>query len=422
MSQTVLGSITLSYEPIWSQSRVIVGFRLQVEPLNNHAVDARHLLEALDSLWRESAPVVLLSIRSSSLLEDVLDHATANSPWIEVLEHYTSNDKIATKLQAAHARGARLVWRGEMGHGPALHAKGWFLKTLRSLTPNEALVCLRVALRQFPASQYGGAAVLSSPVLCNQVYEGLGSKTLVEHALDQQGAWGVIGWPTEEILHGYRFSKIQPAQLVIEHLILAIDDDESLEQLEHRLGEDPILTYRFLKYVNSAALGLGHPVSCVRHGLMDLGYTKLRLWLEDQLEEAHLDPNLEPMRLQLVMRGRIMEQITNTGIEDDLRRELFLCGIFSQLDGVFGESTGRTLHKLPLPGRIMSAILAKTGPYSPWLEMATALECTSHRLIKNVCKAHHLPLNEVNRALLRALSTINEIQNNHGKHKSALAL
>lgn len=422
MSQTVLGSITLSYEPIWNQDRVIIGFRLQAEPLNNHAIDARHLLDALNSLWRESAPFMLLSIRSSALLEDVLEHATASSPWIEVLERYTSHNSMNTKLQAAHARGARLVWRGEVGHGPALHTKACFHKTLRSLTPHEALVSLRVALRQFPASQYGGAAVLASPVLSNQLYEGLGSKTLVEHALDEQGAWGVVGWPMEEILHGYRFGKIEPARHVIEHLMQAIDDDESLEQLEHCLGEDPILTYRFLKFVNSAALGLGHPVSCVRHGLMDLGYTKLRDWLEGQLEEAHTDSNLEPMRLQLVMRGRIMEQITNTGIEDDLRRELFLCGIFSQLDWVFGESIGRTLHKLPLPGRIMSAILAKTGPYSPWLEMATALECTSHRLIKNVCKAHHLPLNEVNRALLRALSTINDIQNRHKKHKRTLTM
>ncbi len=381
-----------------------MGFRIYAEPLNNHHVDARHLLETLDALWRDSAPVMLLSIRSGVLLEDVLEHATAQGPWIEVMERYTSNEKIVQKMQTASAKGVRMVWRGEVGHGPALHTKSWFYKTLRSLTPNEALVSLRVAMRQFPASQYGGAAVLVSPVLPNQLYEGLASQTLIEHALDQQGAWGVVGWPLEDILYGYRFSKIQPARHILENILQAIDDDESLEQLEHRLGEEPILTYRFLRYVNSAALGLGHPVSSVRHGLMDLGYTKLHVWLEEQMEEASTDPNLEPIRLQQVLRARIMEQITDAGIEDDLRRELFLCGIFSQLDWVIPESIGRALHRLPLPGRIMSAILAKTGPYSPWLEVATALECPSHRLIKNVCRAHQIPLNEVNRALLRALA------------------
>ena len=174
MSQTILGSISLSYEPIWNQLREIMGFRLLVEPLNFHDVDARHLLDTLDSLWRESAPVLLLSIQSQRLFEDVLEHATAKSPWIEVLESYTTDDAIASKLQAAHARGTRLVWRGEMGHGPALHAKNWFHKTLRSLTPHEALISLRVALRQFPASRFGGSSVLVSPVMPFQLYEGLG--------------------------------------------------------------------------------------------------------------------------------------------------------------------------------------------------------------------------------------------------------
>ena len=406
MSKTVLGSITLNYQPIWNQQRMISGFRIQAEPLNHHHVDARHLLDALESLWRDSAPLMLLSVRSKILLEDLLDQVTAQGPWIEVQESHTSDEKIAQKICAAHSKGVRLVWRGEGGSGPALHTKGWFCKTLRALSPHEALVSLRVARTQFPASRYGGSAVLQSPVLANQLYEGLASQTLVEHALDQQGAWGVVGWPSDEILHGYRFTKIQPARHLLENLMQAIEDDESLEQIEHRLGEEPILTYRFLKFANSAALGLGHAISSVRHGLMDLGYTKVRDWLEEQMLDSSSDTNLEPLRLSMVLRARIMEQLTETGIEDELRRELFLCGIFSQLDYEIGESLGRALHRIPLPGRILSAILAKTGPYSPWLEVASALESNSHQLIKNVCMAHQIPLNTVNRALMRTLASI----------------
>jgi hypothetical protein len=404
MSQTVLGSVTLGYEPLWNQNRAIVGFRIQAEALNRNDVDARHLLDALDTLWPDSAPLLLLSIRATHLLEDVLEHSTVQSPWIEVLERHISNPETAQKIQAASARGVRLIWRGEMGHGPALHAKGWFYKTLRSLTPQEALMALRVSLRQFQASPVGRASALVSPVVANQLYEGLASQALIEHALDQQSAWAVVGWPTEEVLYGYRFRQLQPAQHLLLAIIQSIEDDESLEQLEHRLGDEPLLTYRFLRFVNSAALGLGHTVTSVRHGLMVLGYAKLRTWLEEQVEQAGTDHNLEPIRLQMVIRGRIMEQITDAGIEDELRRELFLCGIFSQLDLVLGEALGRSLHRLPLPGRVTSAILAKTGPYAPWLEVATALESSSSRLIKNVCRAHKIPLDAVNRALLRTLA------------------
>jgi c-di-GMP-related signal transduction protein len=62
------------------------------------------------------------------------------------------------------------------------------------------------------------------------------------------------------------------------------------------------------------------------------------------------------------------------------------------------------LHRLPLPGRIASAVLGQTGPYAPWLEVATALESSNTRMIHDVCKAHKMPQDEVNRALLRTLA------------------
>jgi EAL and modified HD-GYP domain-containing signal transduction protein len=61
--------------------------------------------------------------------------------------------------------------------------------------------------------------------------------------------------------------------------------------------------------------------------------------------------------------------------------------------------------RLPLPGRVASAILGQTGPYAPWLEVATALESGSTRVIREVCKAHRMSSEEVNRALLRTLAT-----------------
>jgi c-di-GMP-related signal transduction protein len=71
---------------------------------------------------------------------------------------------------------------------------------------------------------------------------------------------------------------------------------------------------------------------------------------------------------------------------------------------LLGEPLGAALHRLPLPGRIASAVLGQTGPYAPWLEVATALESTNTRMIHDVCKAHKMPADEVNRALLRTLS------------------
>ena len=170
------------------------------------------------------------------------------------------------------------------------------------------------------------------------------------------------------------------------------------------MGDEPLLIYRFLRFANSAALALRSEIASVRQGLLNLGYSRLRAWLMEQIPHASSDANLQPIRGAMVLRARIMERLAAAGAEDELRREVFMCGIFSQVDLLLGENLGTALHRLPLPGRVASAVLGQTGPYAPWLQVASALEGSSTKVIRDVCKAHDLPADEVNRALLRSLA------------------
>jgi c-di-GMP-related signal transduction protein len=63
------------------------------------------------------------------------------------------------------------------------------------------------------------------------------------------------------------------------------------------------------------------------------------------------------------------------------------------------------LARLPLSERVTSAILKQDGPYSPYLEVATALESPHTQTTRRLCLSHHLELETVNRALLRTLSS-----------------
>jgi hypothetical protein len=404
MAHSVLGSVTLGYEAIWNQKRACAGVRLFVEAASASSVDGQHLLDAIAALWSDSAPPLLLCVRSPTLLGSLLEHPAARGIWIEVPDHFMADALFAGRVRKAQQRGVAMVWSGDPGQAMDGSLAPLFHKTLRALTPHEALAALRVSLRQTQDSGMSGDQGLRSPVVKGSLYQGLASQALLEHALDRQSVWGVVGWPLEEILHGYRFKQIQPSRQLLRALVRAIEADESLEALEHRMGDEPLLTYRFLRYANSAHLGARREVTSVRQGLMVMGYTKLRGWLMEQIPHASSDPNLDPIRWSMVLRARIMERLADAGIEDDLRREVFLCGVLSQVDLLLGESLGAALHRLPLPGRIASAVLGQTGPYAPWLEVATALESGNTRMIHDVCKAHKMPQDEVNRALLRTLA------------------
>lgn len=404
MTQSVLGSVTLGYEPIWNQQRACAGIRLHVEPISASAVDGRHLLDALASLWPESAPTLLLSVHTPGLLGGLLEHTVARGIWLEIPDRWMADALFSGRVRKAHARGMPLVWSGEAGQALDGAMAGFFHNTLRTLSPQEALSALRASLRQNQDGGLGGMQTLPSPVVPGSLYQGVASQALLEHALDRQRVWGVAGWPMEEILHAYRFRQIQPGRRTIRALVRDIEADESLETLEHRMGNEPLLTYRFLRYANSAHMGARGDISSVRQGLMVMGYSKLRTWLMEQIPHASADPNLDPILSSMVRRGRIMERLADAGVEDDLRREVFLCGILSQVDLLLGEPLGAAIHRLPLPGRIASAVVGQTGPYAPWLEVATALESSNTQMIHDVCKAHGMAAGDVNRALIRALA------------------
>jgi hypothetical protein len=415
MPSSVLGSLSFGYQLFWNQLRQLNGVQLFVEPVpgdGHAAVDAPHLLHALRDAWSEQAPTMILSAGSPGLLADLLAHTPADGPWIEVDEHLLAQDPtLAPRVHQAHQRGLSLVWRGDAGERPGPALRACFAKNMITLTPDEALTGLRVSLHKHnsagtvPQQTQHALARLKSPVDKGQIYESVASRALIEHCLDEESAWGVLGWPMEDVLHSYRQQLIQPSHRAIVRLVEAEDGDESMEAIESLLSEEPVLVYRFLRYANSAALGLRTSIESIRHGLMVLGYSLLRKWLLEQLPHATSDLNLQPIRSSMMVRARLMENLLDAGDGDDLRREVYLCGLLSQIDMLLGEPLNTALQRILVSERIISAVLGNTGPYSPYLEIARSLESANTHRTHQLCDDHKIELVEVNRALLRTLSS-----------------
>src|SRR5690606_1723746 len=243
-------------------------------------------------------------------------------------------------------------------------------------------------------SATGGArpAAPPDPLLPGQMYEGVASRTLLAHCLDTSRALAVAGWPMEDVLHSLRHRAATPSQEVVQKLLKAIDAEQSLDSFEEILGEDPLLAYRFLTYTNSAALGLRTGVDSLRRGLVMMGYGSLSRWLAEQLPQS------------MVLRALVTERLLDAGEGKELRREVYLSGLLSQLDELLREPLGAILRRLPLSERVYNAAVLRTGPYAPSLEMACALEGGEPQAVLQLCEAHELSLEHVNRALMRVLS------------------
>ena len=145
MVQSGLGSLVLGYRPLWNAARRLAGIQLYVHSEGATLVDAPHLLRTIQELRTSSSPPLLLSARSQQLLVDLLEHAPRGAPWIEVPHAWLDVPAIRERARQAHARGLRLVWRGELDHLPDTDTARLFDNSLLHLSSTDAVLALQAA-------------------------------------------------------------------------------------------------------------------------------------------------------------------------------------------------------------------------------------------------------------------------------------
>lgn len=406
MSQSVLGSLTFGYRPFWNRPRALAGVQLFVHE-DRQRIDGRHLLRTLAETWNADSPTLLLSIQTPEFLRDIASNAEAAGPMLEIPLGWMQDAGLRPAVRAAARRGVRMVASGVPTQIPDAEAAPWFERRLLRLAPEDAMDALRLAQVERDTTVFDRGMTHpgeSSPVRPDALIDGVASRALAEHALDQQNAWAVAGWPSEDVLHGYGGQPLPPTRRAIVRVMNAIDAEESLERIDQLVSREAALVYALMLYLNSPGLGLPNRVASLRHGFMMIGFQRLSTWLSQQLPTASEDADLRPLNTSMAMRGHLVAQLMDAGIEDDLKREVYLCGLFSQLDLVMGEPLRTSFGRIPLTDRIVAATIAQNGPYAPALQLATALESSNPTALRNLRRTHAVDAEEVNRALLRMIA------------------
>jgi EAL and modified HD-GYP domain-containing signal transduction protein len=106
-----------------------------------------------------------------------------------------------------------------------------------------------------------------------------------------------------------------------------------------------------------------------------------------------------------VRRGMMMEELVRGSSDDEMRGEVFICGVFSLLDKSFGQPFAELLKSLPVPPKVCQALAQGEGPYRPLLDLVQAVEAESLYDMRELSDRLLLGAGEVNRAVLRALKS-----------------
>ncbi|MFT3856269.1 MAG: HDOD domain-containing protein [Aquabacterium sp.] len=400
MDHPILGQIALAYSPVIDRNRAVIATRVTVFPLNPSArLDARGLLDSLAHAWPTGGSPLWLNIANEALLQDMMSAQPGTHILIEVPAFMVTDAANTPLIATLHANGNTLLLKG---------------RPLQEV-PKELLPCFQYSIVDYeedrrgePGGATGGAVREGAGRGIGHVEAGITSVPEMETSF-RRGATAVLGWPIDDIIKAGGKPADQPSLQVIVQLIDQVHKQDDIEDLEATLKRDPPLAYKLMRYINSPAFGLSVEISSFRHAIMILGYQRLKRWLALLLATASKDPNMKPVMYAAVRRGLLMEELARISGDDEMRNELFICGVFSLLDRMFQQPFSELLKTIPVPERVFQALAESSGPYEPYFRLVQAIEGASVFDIKEAAAQLMISFGDINAALLKAMANAAEL-------------
>ncbi|PCI69934.1 MAG: diguanylate phosphodiesterase [Piscirickettsiaceae bacterium] len=171
-----------------------------------------------------------------------------------------------------------------------------------------------------------------------------------------------------DLFQGYFFCRpekisgtaISEASFAKTELIARVNQsDISINELQNTIQQDPALTYKLIKYLNSAYFSFSTPIGTIKHAITILGMDGIKKWATILCLRSLSTKPLELIRVGLV-RAKLAELIAIKNNENN-PNSYFLMGMLSIVDSLLNSSMEDAIKTLPLAAGIINALLNKSG-------------------------------------------------------------
>ena len=197
---------------------------------------------------------------------------------------------------------------------------------------------------------------------------------------------------------------LNPGQAQIIRVLNLVRKNADVKEIESALKQDVALSYKLLRYINSAGFGLSCEIQSFRHAVTILGYEKLNKWLSLLLATASKDPMAPALLHTALTRARLMEELSHGLVDRQEYDNLFITGAFSMLDVLLGVSMESVLESMSLPESIGDALRGHGGVYGPFLDLAKVSEGEDGKALAEQIAMLGITADQFNRAQMSALA------------------
>lgn len=146
------------------------------------------------------------------------------------------------------------------------------------------------------------------------------------------------------------------------------------ERIEELLKKDISITYKLLRFINSARFGLKTTVESIRHALNLMGEAEVRKWLSLIVLSGTGSDKPKELVTNTIVRAKFCESIAKEMNKEHDMPRYFLMGMFGSVDAFMDRPMAEILSELPLDEGVKDALLGLENHYRDVLDVVMDYE------------------------------------------------
>lgn len=172
---------------------------------------------------------------------------------------------------------------------------------------------------------------------------------------------------TSKVIPGYKLHYLNLLQEIQQ-------TDIDFKNIENIIKRDVSMSYKLLRYINSAFFGLMIKIKSIRHALTLLGQMEIKKWTSlITLAGMGSDKPVE-LVVQSIIRAKFCEALAPFCGMHKRADDLFLTGLFSLIDAIVDRPLIDMLKDIPIDTDIKEALLGEENPIYDVFSCAVAYE------------------------------------------------
>ena len=196
-----------------------------------------------------------------------------------------------------------------------------------------------------------------------------------------------------EVVTGRKLSSSEMSKLKLLKELAVEDFDPGV--VAKIIESDLSLSYRLLRYINSASFGRLDAIDSIRQAMMVLGQRNITKWLQAVLmSDLNPSPKGKELVFMSVRRAKFLELLGRLLHHPPAKPDaLFVLGLFSLLDSLLGQPMEEVLDGLPLTPELAEALKGGHSQAGDLLSLAQDMEQADWKAVEDILDELKLPAN-----------------------------